>query len=162
MNTLNPLLDRIYAFLTVIGINVVEAQITRSTFLPGILIDGGTLIIDRTKLLYPGDILHEAGHIAVTLPDERHRLQDDITDGHPEKQGDELAVLLWTYAACQQTGIPAEVVFHPDGYKGQSQWLLGAFANKMYIGLPLLVWMGMTKDATAEGGFPAMITWLRQ
>ncbi|MBD2755747.1 hypothetical protein [Spirosoma validum] len=162
MNVPDNILDRIYDFLAEIGIKVVNRPIAQSTFLPGILIDRGTLAVDPGQLLYPGDILHEAGHIAVTPAAERYLLENDITAGHPEKQGDELAVLLWTYAACQHIGIPPEIVFHPDGYKGQSQWLLDTFADKIYIGLPLLVWMGMTKEATAEGGFPAMTTWLRQ
>lgn len=161
MATSNQIIAQIYTFLADIGITVVETTITQSTFLPGILIDRGTLAVDRTKLLYPGDILHEAGHIAVTPAAGRHLLQDNITDGHPEKQGDELAVLLWTFAACQHIGIPAEVVFHPDGYNGDSQWLLDTFANKVYVGLPLLVWMGMAKETTADGGFPLMTTWLR-
>lgn len=162
MDTSNEIIAQIYAFLTEIGIKVVETTISQPTFLPGILIDRGTLAVDPTRLLYPGDVLHEAGHIAVTPAAERHLLQANITDGYPEKQGDELAVLLWTFAACQHIGIPAEVVFHPDGYNGDSQWLLDTFANKTYIGLPLLVWMGMTKEATVDGGFPAMTTWLRQ
>ncbi|WP_018621177.1 hypothetical protein [Spirosoma luteum] len=161
MNTSAFILDQIYAFLAEIGIPVSETTLSQSTFVPGILIDQGRLLVDPAKLLYPGNLLHEAGHIAVTLPAERWSLYEDVTLGRPDKQGDELAVILWTYAACQQIGIPAAVVFHPAGYKGDSEWLLGLFAQETYVGLPLLVWMGMTLDQTVAGGFPQMTSWLR-
>ena len=70
-------------------------------------------------------------------------------------------MILWTYAACLHTGIPATVVFHPAGYKGDSEWLLRMFAQETYVGLPLLVWMGMALDQRVEGGFPLMTSWLR-
>jgi hypothetical protein len=154
----DPHLSRIYDFLHEIGLDVVETTITESTFLPGILIDNGTLKVSPLQLISPGDVLHEAGHIAVTIPAERYLLHNNITYERPDKQGDELAVLLWTFAACHKIGLPYDVVFHPEGYNGQSQWLIDMFTNKNYVGLPLLVWMGMT----AESSFPTMIHWLRQ
>ena len=161
MNPSVSLLDQLYTFLAEIGIPVRETTLSQSTFVPGILIDQGKLLVDPAKLLYPGDLLHEAGHIAVTLPAERPLLYEDVTLGRPDKQGDELAVILWTYAACLHIGIPASVVFHPAGYKGESEWLLQMFAQETYVGLPLLVWMGMTRDQQAEGGYPLMTNWLR-
>ncbi|MFD2572326.1 hypothetical protein ACFSUS_16920 [Spirosoma soli] len=158
--SLNPgdsVLDKIYLFLREIGLNVVETILDVPTFMPGILIDAGTVKVDPTKLLYPGDVLHEAGHVAVTLPEERAFLHNNITHERPDKQGDEIAVLLWTFAACRHIGLPYEVVFHPDGYKGDSQWLIDTFSKQEYIGLPLLVWMGMTQADT----FPTMTHWLR-
>ena len=153
-----PYLDQMLAFLAGIGLPVREARIEKPGFLPGLLIENGQLLLDRTQLLYPGDVLHEAGHLAVTAAAERPLLQANVTENHPEKDGDELAVLLWTYAACQALGIPEEVVFHPYGYKGQSEWLLQTFRSGTYVGLPLLVWMGL---ATSEG-FPKMERWLRE
>ncbi|WP_151088587.1 hypothetical protein [Hymenobacter baengnokdamensis] len=151
-------LDQILAFLAAIGLPVREAPLEKPGFLPGLLIEKGELWLDRTRLLYPGDVLHEAGHLAVTRAAERPLLQANVTENHPEKDGEELAVLLWTYAACLKLEIPPAVVFHPAGYKGQSEWLLQLFASGQYMGLPLLVWMEMT---TTEG-FPVMIRWLRE
>lgn len=150
-------LDRMLEFLTSIGLPVRETSFDQPGFLPGLLIERGELLLDRARLLYPGDVLHEAGHIAVTVAAERRLLGANVTENHPEKDGEELAVLLWTYAACQLLGIPEEVVFHPAGYKGSSDWLISTFRSGQYMGLPLLVWMGMT---TTEG-FPAMTRWLR-
>ena len=150
-------LDSICTFLTEIGISFSEVSLNEDSFLPGILIKNGTLLIDKHQLNYPGDLLHEAGHIAVTVPSERSVLNNDVTNGKPEKQGDEIAVILWTYAACLHIGLPVEVVFHAEGYKGDSDWLINQFKSKNYIGLPLLVWMGMCSNDS----FPAMKTWLR-
>ena len=47
------------------------APISHPSVLPGITIEAGTLIIDAGKLLYPGDILHEAGHLATASPEVR-------------------------------------------------------------------------------------------
>ncbi|MGI4864314.1 MAG: hypothetical protein ACRYFZ_10360 [Janthinobacterium lividum] len=151
-------LDQMLAFITELGISVREAHFDEPSFLPGIFIENGGLVLDRTELLYPGDVLHEAGHLAVTPTAERLLVQANVTENNPAKEGEEMAVLLWTYAACQLLDIPEEVVFHPAGYKGQSDWLLDNFRSGHYIGLPLLVWMGLT---TTEG-FPQMTQWLRE
>lgn len=151
-------LPSILGFLTKIGITVEEATLSDNTFLPGILIHEGHLLIDRQRLRYPGDVLHEAGHIAVTRAAERSTLGGNITENNPEKEGEEMAVLLWTYAASLAMSLPAEVVFHPDGYKDQSDWLLENFRTGHCAGLPLLVWMGLS---TAEE-FPRMTRWLRE
>ena len=150
-------LPAILHFLARIGIPVEEAPLSPDTFLPGILIHEGRLRIDRQRLLYPGDVLHEAGHLAVTAAAERPTLGGHLTENHPEKEGEELAVLLWTYAAALAMNLPGEVVFHPAGYNGNSAWLLESFRSGQYIGLPLLVWMGLS---TPED-FPRMTRWLR-
>jgi len=159
-SSVNPAdyLDRILEFLASIGLPVRETSFDKTGFLPGLLIEKGELLLDRASLLYPGDVLHEAGHIAVTTAAERPLLGANVTENHPEKDGDELAVLLWTYAACRHLSIPPVVVFHPEGYKGQSTWLINTFTNGQYIGLPLLVWMGLT----TTDGFPTMTRWLRK
>ncbi|MDO7851422.1 hypothetical protein [Hymenobacter convexus] len=154
-DSLLPVLRR---FLSEIGIETRETPLADDTFLPGLLIDRGQLLIDPARLLYPGDVLHEAGHLAVTAAAERPLLHGNITENSPEKEGEELAAMLWSYAACQALGLPAEVVFHPHGYKGQSDWLLGNYQRGAYVGLPLLVWMGL---ATADG-FPKLTRWLRE
>ncbi len=149
-------------FLAGIGIPTQEADLsTADTFLPGILIQDGGLLIDPQRLLYPGDLLHEAGHLAVTPAAERMQLGGNVMAGKPEQNGtdgDEIVAMLWSYAASQAIGMPPEIVFHPDGYRNASEWILGNFREGRYTGLPLLVWMGMT---TTEG-FPRMTNWLRE
>ena len=150
-------LASIRQFLTDIDLNFREVALPAPSFLPGLLIDQGALLLDPTRLLYPGDVLHEAGHLALTPAADRPTLHGDVTQSQPERAGDELAVMLWTYAACQHIGLPPEIVFHPDGYHGQSGWLLDNYRQGVYIGLPLLVWMGLTETQA----FPRMTHWLR-
>ena len=147
-------------FLTQIGIEVIEEKINVETFLPGLLIRNGSIVFDRNSLLYPGDLLHEAGHIAVTDSPGRKLLNGNITTIQSDNESLESAVLLWTFAACNTLAIDPEIVFHKDGYKGQSEWLLTNFRSASYIGLPLLVWMGMTTNDKLSG-FPNMLRWLR-
>jgi len=155
------LLQRLFEFLSTIGIRVTHAEILQQTFLPGVLIRHGELIVDEGRLLYPGDLLHEAGHIAVSAAEERASLVGNVVESDATKAGDEFAVMLWTYAACTELGIAPEIVFHSSGYKGESSWLIESFARGSYIGLPLLVWMGLAYGTDHPQGYPKMIRWLR-
>lgn len=158
--------SRILNFLDSIGISHRFCTITGDTFLPGIDIEKGVLLVDREKLLYPGDLLHEAGHIAVLEKEKREVICGNagITDGNVD--GEEIGAILWSYAALKKIGLSEEVVFHPNGYKGASQWHIENFRSGFYPGLPLLEWMGLcisperahTENKTA---FPEMIRWLR-
>lgn len=151
----------ICSFLASIGIEVYRGDVPPGTFLPAIEIRNGKLIYDPVTLKYPGDLLHEAGHIAVTTAADRPTLSGNVTETDPKKNGDEIAVLLWSYAACLHIDLPPEVVFHPDGYKGESEWIINNFQSGSYVGLPLLVWMGLAYDSSHPAGFPQMIKWLR-
>lgn len=156
------LIDCFSAFIRQKGIAVAEGVIEENTFFPGIKIMKGSLVIDRKKLQYPGDLLHEAGHIAVAPPEERSKLSDNVTVNRPGTEGEEMSVMLWTWAASIQLHIPAEIIFHPAGYKGDSQWIIEQYSSGNYVGLPLLIWMGMTRHAEEPGGFPEMIKWVRE
>lgn len=150
------IISRIYSFLDKIGIERVEAKIDGKSFMPGMCITNGKLIIDPEELKYPGDLLHEAGHIAVSPPETRNKMSGDIAG---ENAGEEIAALLWSYMAAREAGIPPEVVFHPDGYKGDSEWLVTNFRNKTFIGFPLLNWMKIVEKK--EDGDLRVISWLR-
>ena len=60
----DPLVQTMVAFVESIGIEV-RAEDLPDTFLPGLDIRDGVLCIDMARLTHPGDILHEAGHIAL-------------------------------------------------------------------------------------------------
>lgn len=161
-----PEVIKILHFLNEININVVEKKLEDSTFLPGLAIASNCIEIDFGKLLYPGDILHEAGHLAVTALEERKLIGTAFMPKDWPTQGDEIASMLWSYAALCYLELPIEFVFHPNGYKNESPWLIENYTNENYIGLPLLVWMELTiskERALHEGKkpFPAMIKWLR-
>ncbi|HTF03831.1 MAG TPA: hypothetical protein VK826_07380 [Bacteroidia bacterium] len=155
------LIETFHDFLEEIGIVLREGEVPEGSFLPGVTIVMGEVVYDKNKLLYPGDILHEAGHVALLEPAERSVLSGNVAEADKGKAGYEIGVLLWTWAAIQKTGIPPEVVFHPDGYKDESDWLIENFQSRKHIGLPLLVWMKMARNANEPGGFPEMVNWLR-
>jgi len=155
------ILEKIFHFFNEVPIRYNFTEIQTETFLPGIQIKNGILQIDLEKLKHPGDLLHEAGHIAVSLSAERESLNDNIIENNNEKAGEEMAVLLWSFAAARKIGLPTAIVFHEDGYKGEAKWLAEQFESENYIGLPLLQWMGMT-DVDGGHAFPKMKAWLRE
>ncbi len=144
-------------FIRRIGLPIEETEISEPTFLPGTEIRDGVLRYDPGKLLYPGDLLHEAGHLALVPAAERPVTGGNVADGDPNRHGDEMAVMLWTYAAALELDIPPGIVFHADGYKGQNEWLTEQYRAGNYIGLPLLQWMELT-----DAHFPRMKRWLRE
>lgn len=162
----HPDLVKTIQFLEEIGIPVIEKNLDEDTFLPGLTLGPGKVYVDYKKLKYPGDILHEAGHLAVTTPAERNVVGTDQMAAEWPTQGDEIATMLWSFAAVKHLNLPIEFVFHPDGYKNNSEWLISNFSSENYIGLPLLEWAGLTlgkERAMKEGkeAFPAMTKWLR-
>ena len=153
--------DRIIEFLVDVGLHVEERELLIPTFLPGISVNAGALVFDPKKLVYPGDLLHEAGHLAVTPKSDRCLLAGDVgADG-----GLEMGAIAWSYAAIVHLGLPAEVLFHSGGYKGGAASLCESFRTGRYVGVPILVWRGMTDDdqtGASEGAthYPAMKKWL--
>lgn len=160
------LINRITGFLAGKGIAIVPASGLRESFLPGLELGPGCIYVDFEQLLYPGDLLHEAGHLAVTTGTQRALIGTAEIEQPWPTEGEEMAAILWSYAAMRELEIPQEVLFHADGYKGQSDWLINTFADGNYIGLPFLEWAGLAygPQKAAEKGvepFPKMVKWLR-
>lgn len=137
------------------------------TFLPGLTLASDGVVVDFEKLKYPGDILHEAGHIAVTSPENRKRIGTDEIDPNWPDGGEEMGAILWSYAAAVHLNLPLDFIFHPNGYKNSSDWLIESFQNKNYVGLPFLEWIGLTlgNEKALEKGreaFPVMQKWIRE
>ena len=151
------LINTIVSFLDTIDIIVVEETLPEDTFLPGLSLRGNTIIMDSEQLKYPGDLLHEAGHIATTEEEKRPLIGTPEMDANWPCDGDEIAAILWSYAASKELNLDVEILFHPDGYKNDSEWLIEQFTDKNYIGLPLLQWM----DLCTTEDFPKMKKWLR-
>lgn len=157
-----PLTNRIVMFLRDIGLPVLPHSIEEETVLPGILVREGALLVDEAKLLYPGDLLHEAGHLAVLRPHERAAIDNRFAD----ELGNEITAIAWSYAALLHLKLKPAVVFHAAGYQGASKAFIENFANERYVGVPLLQYYGLThevKQAREQGvaPFPHMIRWLR-
>jgi hypothetical protein len=156
-------LDRIVAFLREIGFVVVEEKLPHDTFLPGLAIRGATLVFDSSKLHHPGDLLHEAGHLAVLPAALREHVDAKALD-QPET---EVAAIAWSYAAACHLQIPPEVVFHGGGYRGNSEGLLFSFSLGVFPGLNLLEAAGLAvapRRALEQGvaAYPVMLRWMRE
>jgi hypothetical protein len=158
-------IEPICDFLSEIGIQWEVNSINQDTFLPGLLLEHGGVTIDLARLKYPGDILHEAGHIALTAPAIRAELGQAHLDETAAHASEEMGVLLWSWLAARHLGIPADVVFHEHGYKGQADWLVEQFESGNHIGLSLLQWMGIVKrgnEGKNPDATPEVDHWLRQ
>ncbi|SNR42587.1 hypothetical protein SAMN04487979_105209 [Flavobacterium sp. ov086] len=159
-------LKKVLSFLNQIGINVIEKELDE-TFLPGLSLGPNCIYIDYKKLLYPGDILHEAGHLAVTTSAERNIVGTSEMSASWPSDGEEMGAILWSFAAAKYLQLEPEFVFHPDGYKNGSDWLVSNFKNEVYIGLPFLEWVGLClgkERALKENkaAFPSMLKWIRE
>jgi antirestriction protein ArdC len=153
------LIDKIAAFLREVGIAVRAEDIDEQTFLPGIKVSGGALLVDESRLQYPGDLLHEAGHMAVVTQEKR-------LGGHVgQKAPEEMMAIAWSYAAAMHLGLEPSVVIHAGGYQGWRETFIESLSGGGFVGIALLEEIGLTagKSKTAESGvapYPSMIRWL--
>ncbi|MBC3808128.1 hypothetical protein H8K52_12310 [Undibacterium seohonense] len=153
-------------FIESLGISIIPRKLEHVTFLPGLDLGPNCIYVDAEKLLYPGDLLHEAGHLAVTTAAQRSAVGSEALELPWPTDGEEIAAVLWSFAAAQHLQIPLEVVFHSDGYKNESQWLIENFQQGQYIGLPFLQWAGLCFDENQAAlhqaqPFPVMQKWMR-
>ncbi len=156
----DSLVIKLATFVRSIGIKVEACPIDWKSRFPGLDIRQGAVLVDESRLIHPGNILHEAGHIAVHDPALRSDPKFSPT------KGEELGTLAWSYAAAVHLGLGAEVVFYPGSYTGWATALIENFAEGRYIGTPWLQRYGMAFEprlATERGvePYPHMIRWLR-
>ncbi len=148
-------------FLSSIGLEVEPAVLSQDCFLRGLDISHGKLRIDESRLAYPGDILHEAGHLAVFSSQARRKLHGSVGDD----PGNEMAAIAWSYAAAIFLEIDLTIVFHADGYRGSSPTIIDNFSKRYYVGVPILEWLEMTADTKRAAilevaPYPHMLKWL--
>lgn len=143
---------RITAFLDRIGIPWEKVELEEETLLPGIRAEAGVLKFDPARLQWPGDLLHEAAHIALAAPSQRAGFCSRPKDPPAE----EMAALAWSYAAALEAGVPPEIVFHEGGYEGGGAQLIEQYGTGGGYGVPMLQWYRMTHR------FPHLHSWLRE
>lgn len=129
-------LEPIVTFLRDIGIGVEFGPGAQNGFLPGVNIHAGVIHVDPETLVGSGDLLHEAGHIAIlprrfhkhlgsNLEEDMHRsIAAEVGEGMPSdpilaipKQFSEFMAQAWSYAAARHIGVPPACVFFPGSYK---------------------------------------------
>lgn len=158
---LDPTASLIVDWLRQIGPAVRLAALPDDTFLPGVTLEPGGLIVDPERLRYPGDLLHEAGHLAMMLPAQRASTGSNAGSD----MGYEIATQAWSYAAAVHLGLAPEVAFHSAGYKGYSENSIEIYCDGN-AGVPMLQWMGLTRDRKKAAvatlpAYPHMLGWLR-
>jgi hypothetical protein len=160
----DPRLARMSVFLGSIGIEMRAAAIDVPTLFPGSLISRGSLVVDESKLVAPGDALHEAAHIALAPPERRGA---DFAFLDEADKGEELTTIAWSWAALLELDIQPEDIFHGTAYKrGDSTMIIDCARRGIYIGFPLLQAWEMAFDeqnARLRGvePFPHMVKWIR-
>jgi hypothetical protein len=123
-------LDPIVAFLRQVGFGVEFGPGAAGGFLPGVNIQAGVIHVDPETLVSPGDLLHEAGHMAILPKKFRPHLGTDLqadmeaaiaAEADPALNGliqqGEFMAQAWSYAAALHLGLPPECIFFPGSYK---------------------------------------------
>lgn len=151
----------IIAFLGAIGIPVIAGTVTADSLIPGLTVHDGMIVVDPATPVWPGDLLHEAGHIALSDPALRPTYSTVSDD-----PGEEMAAIAWSWAAAVHLGLAAEVVFHAEGYRGGAASLAAEYRAGSMMGAPILAMYGMTAEPHRAAGqgmaaYPAMQRWLR-
>jgi hypothetical protein len=160
-------LATIVEFLESIGIPTRRGEVCADSFLPAVRIADGGLVFDPHNLRWPGDLLHEAGHLAVTPAAQRAALSDALDAAEAAPHGGELEAIAWSWAAAVHLKLPPDLLFHSGGYKGQSASLLMSYSLGVYPGAHGLAQAGLTRvgaDAAEAGvaAYPNMLRWLRE
>lgn len=168
---------RAVEFIGSIGLNVCCAEV-RDSHIPFVKISDGGLVVD-VKNVFPGDVLHEAGHLAVIPQPFRDGANDDLADvnrhmgrhldifglrgfsSHPEDplcrallQCGEHEAIAWQYAAACAIDLPEEWLFPPDSFGGEGAALAAALKGGWHAGIHGLRAAGWTK-LRARDGAPA-------
>ena len=116
-------------------------------------------LIDKKEVKYPGDLLHEAAHIAVVPLAERPYLEGENIGNRKDSDAEEMMSIAWSFAACIHLDINPHFVFHEYGYKGGGASIVENFERGNYFGVPMLQWLGMTasaKDSPGPKVYPEM------
>ena len=140
---------------------------SEACFLPGVRLDRGRVQYDQQALTWPGDLLHEAGHVAVAPPQARPLLTGAVEVPGLDMDRLEHAAVAWSYAAALEVRIDPALVFHEGGYRGRSRGILATFGAGVYPGANLLEEAEMTAtgpraEALGVAPYPHMISWLRE
>lgn len=178
--------DAIVAFLNRVGVPVRVGTFGAEGFLPGVTVADGGLRVDPSHLVAAGDLLHEAGHIAVVPRDLRPHLGNDLQGSLAQaaaragvadadldlvnRLGEPMAIA-WSYAALLAADLPVNCVFFPGSYNlfgANPEALLHLLRSGNSFGVDGLARLGLTGNEGIhrllfDNGlppFPQMTRWL--
>lgn len=178
---------RIVDFLREIGLEVtLEDTQPQNSFLPKVRVVKGTLVVSPG--VFPGDILHEAGHVA-TIPKPFRHLADgnlsavfkamgEYVEVNPPEfsayQEDPIArgimqcsdpeATAWQYAAAHAIGLPDKWLFPKHAYDGEAKGILMSLKATRYLGINGLQAAGWTVTRANPHRplpvYPKLVQWL--
>ncbi|MBP6303963.1 MAG: hypothetical protein KBG24_06515 [Bacteroidia bacterium] len=154
-------------FIVSVGIQARKAQLSEGLPIPGISVENGVLLVDEDNLLYPGDLLYQAGRIAILPENERSQYMGKDDPNKDKEATEGMVAMCWAWAALTHLQLSPEIVFHNNGYKGQSLQIIHGYQSGAYMGLPMLQLYDMAYEphqAIARGlnPFPFMYKWINK
>lgn len=177
----DPRLRRVVRWLVDQGLEIESGSRYTQSFNPGIWIEAGALVYDHA-VAHPGDLLHEAGHLAVLPSCIRGHANGDMDTvaprigeymaAHPNAfafpedpiaramiEGGDSSVIAWAYAAALAAGVDPWLTCErgfPEEDDGRAA--LEALQTGTFVGIANLVASGMAESRRA---FPKMRRWLQ-
>ncbi|XHX78973.1 MAG: hypothetical protein RBJ76_03280 [Stenomitos frigidus ULC029] len=118
----------------------------KDVFFKGCWLDRGTLVFCPGRVQV-GELMHEAGHLALTPKDQWHLLEPGSLTTSPPL-GDfaligDAAVEAWDYAAALAADVPILTIFR-HGFDGNGLQVWEQFDHQMHPGFALLRFLGMS------------------
>lgn len=175
--------QRVIGFLNSIGLQTAALE-GAGGFVPGILIKKGIINFD-IEVASIADLLHEAGHIAITPPEYRHLMSKALFKGMrlmvESIEGDSVEIdsplfkaimqctdteaTAWAYAAGMQLQIPPNKIIDSQAYDGTGAYVLQALQLGCYPGINGLHHSGMSIKGSIfakmlnKEPYPEMLRW---
>lgn len=169
-----------------LGIPIRLTQIRENSFIPGVWIDRGTLVVNPEHVFFLGDIFHESGHLAITPSRLRSFWTPNTNLDDPEAelakemyrivvspegfalQGEgivrqilqmgEAEAIAWEYAAILEVGFdPVPIFAEPSRLSGEGLELLSNLSSGCYLGIHGLHHSKMS----TKRGYPKMLKWMQ-
>ena len=180
MTTVKQDFDAVEAFLHDIGIAIHPVDdLLLDEFIPGVRIVKGEILYSKKTPISFGDILHEAGHVAI-IPDifrmqidgDVDRCLEPIIDEWFEKNPDSFGetenlvsrallqcgdaeATAWSFAAARHIGLPTAELYPAASYDGEWPAIEIMLREGMHFGINGLAAAGMTR----QRAFPEMTRW---
>ncbi len=187
-------IQRVQSFVNRIGIPCLPFNRQHNpkrfrTFLNGICIYEGKVLFDASALDFEvGDILHEAGHLAVIPAQFRRYATYDVETsckehfdayiaahpngfGYPEDatcraimQAGEQEAIAWSFAAALAAKVQPEAIFHGSSYGEDTKGLIDSLRMGFHVGIHGLHAAGMTvlpHISRIKNAFPQMVKWVQ-
>ena len=169
-------LEPVLTFLATVGIDCQAGKVAGDSFLPGVRIESGCLVYDPDQIISPGDLLHEAGHIAIVPSRLRGQLSGNIDaclealDPDRAINHTDLMPIAWSYSAALHAGIDPRHVFDAAGYGADKGNDIALILNQLQMGLfpgiSMLATLGLCSmpppfgDGSDPHPYPNMKRWL--